>query len=65
LPRDFVAQQAAIVEGMTVDKIRALADEYLTPDAMNYVVVGDGATQAARLEALGYGAPVMMEDKAE
>ncbi len=62
LSRDYVKKQADIVEGMTVEKIRALAAEYLTPDAMNYVVVGDAATQAARLEALGYGAPVMMED---
>ncbi|MEQ8179961.1 MAG: pitrilysin family protein [Amphiplicatus sp.] len=65
LPNDFVAQQAAIVDGMTVGKIRALADEYLTPDAMNYVIVGDAATQAKRLEALGYGKPVMMQDKTE
>ncbi|MEE2690670.1 MAG: pitrilysin family protein [Pseudomonadota bacterium] len=61
LPRDYAARQAAVVEGMTVDKIRALAGEYVTPDAMNYVVVGDAATQAKRLKALGYGAPVMLD----
>lgn len=65
LPDDFVARQAEIVEAMTVGKIRALATEYLTPGAMNYVIAGDAATQAARLEALGYGAPVMMTDRRE
>ena len=42
--------------------MRGLAGRYLRPGAMTYVVVGDAATQAKRLEALGFGAPVMMND---
>jgi zinc protease len=63
LPHDYARREAEIVEAMTVDRIRALAGAYLKPDAMNYVVVGDAATQSPRLEALGYGAPVLIKDR--
>ena len=62
LPADYLTQEAAVIDGMTVDQIKALAARYIRPDAMIYVVVGDAATQAARLEALGYGAPIMMNE---
>ncbi len=60
LPTDYLARESAIIDEMTVDQIKALADRYVRPDEMIYVVVGDAATQAQRLEALGYGPPVMM-----
>lgn len=63
LPADYLAQEAAVIDGMTVDQIKALADRYIDTDAMIYVVVGDAATQAERLKALGYGDPVMMNDR--
>ena len=62
LPADYLTQEAAVIDGMTVDQIKALAARYIRPDAMIYVVVGDAATQASRLEALGYGTPVMMNE---
>jgi zinc protease len=63
LPHDYARREAEIVEAMTVDRIRALAGAYLKPDAMNYVIVGDAATQSPRLEALGYGAPMLIKDR--
>ncbi len=65
LPRDYVAREQAQIEALTVERIRDLAARNLRTDAMTYVVVGDGATQAERLEALGYGAPVMMNEALE
>lgn len=62
LPHDYVLRQAETVEAMTVERVRALADAHLKPRAMNYVVVGDWATQGPRLEALGYGKPVRIND---
>ena len=35
-----------VVDAMTVEQIQALAAQYLAPDRMTYVVVGDAATQA-------------------
>ena len=44
-------------------KVKALAGRYLKPTAMTYVIVGDAATQAKRLEALGFGPPVMLNEE--
>ena len=62
LPADYPQREQAIIDSMTVDQIRALASRQIRPTAMIYVVVGDAATQAKRLEALGFGAPVMIND---
>jgi zinc protease len=43
--------------------VKSLAGRYLRPTAMTYVIVGDAATQAKRLEALGFGPPVMIKDE--
>jgi len=59
-PVDFQAQNARLVEAMTLEQFKQLAAEYLRPDAMQYVVVGDAATQAERLGDLGFGAAVMI-----
>jgi zinc protease len=63
LPVDYPKREQAIVDAMTVDQIKSLAGRYLRPTAMTYVIVGDAATQAKRLEALGFGPPVMIKDE--
>lgn len=65
LPADYLARESAVIEGLTVEQVRRVAQARIDTDAMIYVVVGDAATQAARLEALGYGAPVMANDLTE
>jgi len=59
-PSDYQSQNAKRIEAMTLDKFKQLADTYLRPDAMQYLVVGDAATQAERLGELGFGDPVMI-----
>lgn len=61
LPSDYVSQREAIVAGMSVSSVQSLASEYLAPDQMTYVVVGDAATQLPRLAELGYGEPVLVD----
>ncbi len=63
LPHDYIAHQDEVIETMTVDRIKELSDQLIRPQAMNYVIVGDAETQAERLEALGFGAPIMLNDK--
>ena len=63
LPADFLAADAQVIEDMTVERVRALTGRWIDTDAMHIVVVGDAASQAARLEALGYGAPVIVNDR--
>jgi zinc protease len=62
LPLDYPQREQAIVDALTVDRVNALAENYVRPAAMTYVVVGDAATQAARLEGLGLGKPVMVKE---
>ena len=60
-PDDYQTRNARLVEAMPLEQFKQLADEYLRPDAMQYIVVGDAATQAERLGDLGFGSPVMLE----
>lgn len=63
LPADYLTREAEVIRNLTVEQVQALAAEQIRTDAMIYVVVGDAATQAARLEALGYGPVVMINDR--
>ena len=65
LPPDYLDQEAAQIRNLDLDQVRALADRHLRTDAMIYVVVGDAATQAERLEALGYGPAEIMNEQVE
>lgn len=62
LPNDFVVQQVAAVEALTLPEIQALAGRLIRPDAMNYVIVGDAETQLPRLTTLGFGDPVVINE---
>ncbi len=65
LPYDYVAQQIAAVEDMTVEDVQALASEYIRPGAMHYVIVGDAESQLPRLVELGFGEPVLINDRVD
>jgi zinc protease len=59
---DYAKQREAIVKAMTVDDIKALADKYLNPDKMIYLVVGDAKSQLNKLEGLGFGKPELLNE---
>jgi zinc protease len=63
LPGDYPHREQAIVDALTVEQVRSLAQRHVRPAAMTYVIVGDAATQAARLKDLGLGEPVMVKEK--
>ncbi len=60
LPKDVIARENAQLAAFDTDTVQTIARERLDTDRMIVVVVGDAATQAKRLEALGYGSPVMV-----
>ena len=45
---------------MTLQDFKSLAEKYLRPNAMNYLVVGDAASQMDGLKSLGFGDPVLL-----
>ncbi|WP_089082123.1 M16 family metallopeptidase [Roseivirga echinicomitans] len=57
---DYVKQQQQIVKDMTVEEIQRLAKEYLDPEKMIWLVVGDAKTQLKKMEQLGFGKPVLI-----
>lgn len=62
LPYNYVKDREAIVRGMTVEKIRELSKQYLDENKMIWLVVGDAKTQLNRMNQLGFGKPVLIND---
>ena len=60
---DYAKEREAIVQAMTVEDVKTLADKYLDPDKMIYFVVGDAKTQMKKLEQLGFGKPILMNPR--
>ena len=61
LPFDYVAQEEAVIRGMTLDQHRALAERFIDMDHMIYLVVGDAQTQMQQLRGLGFGTPIQLD----
>jgi zinc protease len=61
LPFDYVKKEEKIVQEMTKDRHKNLAQQYLQPDKMIYLVVGDAATQLEGLKQLGLGEPILLD----
>lgn len=59
---NYMKDREQIVKDMTIEEISNLAQTYANPDKMIYVVVGDAKTQMNRLEALGFGKPVLVNN---
>jgi zinc protease len=55
LPKDYVRLEQETIRNMTVNQHKALAQKYINPDKMYYVISGDAATQAMGLKKLGFG----------
>jgi zinc protease len=61
LPADYIKREEAFVKGLTVEKELELANKYIDPARMYYVVVGDAKTQVPELEKVGLGEPVLVK----
>lgn len=59
-PDDYAKQREDIVKALTVEEVQALAEKYIHPDKMIYLIVGDAATQLDKLENLGMGKPIVL-----
>ncbi|MHC1704443.1 MAG: M16 family metallopeptidase [Tenuifilaceae bacterium] len=54
-PKDYVKQEEETITSMTNDRMKELAQKYLNPDKMYYVIVGDAKTQAPVLKKMNIG----------
>lgn len=62
LPYDYVVGENKIVAAMTRADIKRLVETHIRPEEMDYVIVGDAATQLSRLEDLGLGKIIVIND---
>ncbi len=60
LPFDYVKKQEDFVNTLTAEKHKELAQKYIDPGKMYYVVVGDAETQVEPLTKIGFGKPVLI-----
>lgn len=65
LQPDYVKDREAVVNNMTKERIQELANKYVNPDKMIWLVVGDAATQLERMKELGYGEPILLNKTSE
>jgi zinc protease len=62
LPFDYISKQQEVTASMTLEQHQSLAQKYIDPEKMYYVLVGDAATQLEALKSLGLGDPVLVEN---
>ena len=58
---DYVKKYEDIVRNMTLENHKELANEYIDPNIMTYVIVGDAKTQLEQLKELGVGQPILVD----
>jgi zinc protease len=63
LPVDYIKTQEDFVKNITAEKHQELAQKYIQPERMIYLVVGDAATQMEELTKLSFGKPILIEIK--
>ncbi|MDR5590771.1 pitrilysin family protein [Christiangramia sp. SM2212] len=62
---DYIKQRESLVENMSVLDVQDLAKKYIDPEKMFYLIVGDAETQMGKLEDLGFGTPVLLNEQSE
>ncbi|QIL78263.1 M16 family metallopeptidase [Hymenobacter sp. HDW8] len=60
---DYVKDRERTVKAMTVAQVQDLSRKYLDTDKMFWLVVGDAKTQLPRLKELGFGEPVLINNR--
>ncbi|KAA6438194.1 M16 family metallopeptidase [Rufibacter glacialis] len=63
LPLDYLKQNESAIQNLSYAQAKSLINNYIDPNKMVYVVVGDAKTQLAGLKDLGLGEPVVLENK--
>lgn len=61
LPFDYIKNEERQISDMTIDEHKMIAQKYLHPDKMIYLIVGDKATQMDKLKELGFGDPILLD----
>ncbi len=60
LPVDYVKGEQTTIRNMSIEQVKALAQKYIDPSKMYYVIAGDAKTQLEALGKIGFGSPVLV-----
>ncbi|WP_205501232.1 M16 family metallopeptidase [Rufibacter psychrotolerans] len=63
LPTNYLKQEEQAIQALNYAQAKNLISNYIDPNKMVYVVVGDAKTQLAGLKDLGLGEPVVLQQK--
>ncbi len=61
LPLDFLQQEQVELMSLSITDFHKTIEQYINPDKMDYLIVGDAKTQLLRLKDLGFGEPVQLD----
>ena len=61
LPYDYVKDQEKQIMEMTLEEHKNLAQKYIQPDKMIYLIVGDAKSQLDNVKKLGMGDPILLD----
>lgn len=61
LPHNYIEKEEQIIDTMTLEQHKALANEYLDASKMAYVVVGDAATQFEQFKNMGFDEVILLD----
>ncbi|MCZ6522148.1 MAG: pitrilysin family protein [Bacteroidetes bacterium] len=64
LPDDYIRLEEDIIREMTLERHKELAQKYLDPDKMVYLVAGDAATQFDRFKDAGFDKLLLIDKDA-
>ncbi|MDH7444150.1 M16 family metallopeptidase [Aquimarina sp. 2201CG14-23] len=65
LSPDYIAKEESIIQGMTLEQHKALANKYLDESKMAYLVIGDAATQFEQFKNAGFDEVLMLDKDAK
>ncbi len=65
LDHNYIKQRENLVNNISALEIQELAEKYINPEKMYFLIVGDAESQLEKLEELGLGKPVLLNKKEE
>ncbi|MGM0932444.1 MAG: M16 family metallopeptidase [Bacteroidota bacterium] len=60
LDHNYIKQRESLVNNISALEIQELAEKYIDPEKMYFLIVGDAESQLEKLEELGLGKPVLL-----
>ena len=65
LPANYIEKEEQVINDMTLEMHKTLANTYLDESRMAYLVVGDAASQFAQFKTMGFDEVKLMDKEGE